>query len=177
MRLTRTFLLKIAFILPCIAVGLLLVVSWFGWAVHKFRGNRIQLSGISFTVPDRYFAKTSSDGRASMWRCDFGVPLWHAAYGFIGIYPHHDGRRIDLQHDLDGLRTILIDQEKLAGMELNAQRKLDTKIGRAVCFQFNSRKGSNVSCFFDNKMISIQYDGSEKFVGDIYELVNSATWG
>jgi hypothetical protein len=139
---------------------------WFGWAMHKFRGNGIQSSGVFFGVPDRYFEKTSSDGRSSMWRCDFGVPLWHATYGFIGIYPHHDGRKFDLQHDLEGLRTILINQEKLAGMNLNAQRKLDTKIGTAVCFQFKSEKRSNVSCFFNNSTMSILYEGSEKFVGD-----------
>ena len=176
MKLTRAFLLKIAVIWSCIAIGLLLVVPWLGWAMHLFRGNGIQLSGVFFTVPDRYFAHTSSDCRASMWRCNFGVPLCHAAYGFIEIVPHHDGRKIDLKRDLDRLKTILINQEKLAGMNLLAQRKLDTKIGTVVCFQFNSEKRSNVSCFFDNSEITILYEGSETFVGDVYELVNSATW-
>jgi len=176
MKLSGRIVGKIALIWLCVAFGLLLIVPWLGWTWHLIHGSTIESSGVLFRVPPRYLARGSSDGRASMWRCEVGVPLWRAPYGFLGIYPHRDRPKIDMKLDLNRLQTILVNQGKLEGMSLDAQRKLQTEAGPAVCFQFKSGRRSSASCFFDNSTLSIQYEGSEKFTGDIYELVNSARW-
>ena len=176
MKVNGKFVGKLALILLCVVFGLLLIVPWLGWTWHLIHGGRVESSGVLFTVPPRYLALESSDGRVSMLRCDFGVPLWRAPYGFLGIYSHRDQPKIDMKLDLNRLQTILVNQEKLEGMSLDTQRKLDTEIGPAFCFHFKSGRRSNVSCFFDNSTLSVQYEGSEKFTGDIYELVNSARW-
>ena len=109
-----------------------------------------------------------------MWRGGFGVPLWRAPYGFIGIYSNPNQHKIDMKLDTDRLQAILVSEEGQEGMVSDAQRKLDTGIGPAVCFQFKSGKRSSVRCFFDNSTLRVRYDGSEEFTGDIYELVSSA---
>jgi len=107
-------------------------------------------------------------------RCDFGVPLSRAPYGFIEIFSHPGGREIDLQRDSDRLEAILVKQEGSEGMNLVAQRKFETAVGRAFCLEFGSGKHSVVNCYFDKSTLSVEYEGSEKFTGDVYEVVNSA---
>ena len=176
MKLNRKSLGKLALVWLCVALGVLLIIPWLGWAWRLIHGDSIESSGALLKVPPRYLAGGSSDGRVSMWRCEFGVPLWPAPYGFLEIYPNPDRRKIDLKLDLNRLQAILISQEGSEGMNLDAQREIGTEVGRAVCFQFKSGKRSSVSCFFDNSTLSVHYDGSEKFAGDVYELVNSARW-
>lgn len=176
MKLNRKSLVKLVLVSLCIPLGVLLIIPWLGWAWRLIRGDSVESSGALFKVPPRYLARGSSDGGVSMLRYEFGVPLWPAPYGFIGIYPNHDRRKIDMKLDLNRLQAILISQEGSEGMNLAAQREIETEVGRAVCFQFRSGKRSNVRCLFNNSALSVQYDGSEKFAGDIYELVNSARW-
>jgi hypothetical protein len=111
-----------------------------------------------------------------MIRCDFGVPFWQAPYGFIGIYQHSHRRNIDLTVDLDRLRAALVNEKKSDGMILNSERKIETGVGTAYCFEFKSERRSGVNCYFDKSSLNVEYEGSEKFAGDIYELVNSARW-
>ena len=172
MRLTRRFVLRTAFALLCISVALLLLVPWIGMASHMFRGSTVGFSGATFSVPIRYWAQTSEKGPATMWRGDFGIPLWRAAYGFIGIYPHD--RRIDKSRDFERLQKILVSEGASSGMSLVAIRELQTQLGDAFCFQFKSQRSSTVSCFFDGGTLGVEYEGSERYVGDVYEVVLSA---
>lgn len=176
MKVSAKSLARIALVWLCVVFILLLIVPWLGWAWRLIHGDSIESSEALFTVPPRYLARKSPDDEVSMWRCEFGVPLWNAPYGFIGIYPNHERRKIDVKLDLNRLQEIVVGQERLEGMTLDRQRDMRTRVGQAVCFEFKSERRSSVRCFFDNSTLSVQYDGSEKFAGDTYELVNSARW-
>lgn len=158
----------------CVGFCAFLVIPWLGWPWHIIHGSTIQTSGVLFEAPPRYFSLTSTDDHPSVMRCDFGIPLWRAPYGFIEIFPHPNGRRLDMETDLDRLQAILVNQERSEGMSLNSRRKMATGVGPAFCFEFESGMRSIVKCYFDKSRLSVEYEGSQKFAGDVYEIVNSA---
>jgi hypothetical protein len=176
MKLNTKSVGKATLIRLCLVFGLLLIIPLLGWPWHLINGGSLESSGVIFKVPSRYFSLDSTDDHPSMMRCGIGFPFWRARYGFMGLHPHPKRHKLDMKVDLDRLLTILVNQERAEGMSLIAQRTVETEIGPAFCFEFRSGARSIIDCYFDGSTLSLDYEGSEKFAGDIYELVNSARW-
>lgn len=174
MRFSANRFKKYALWMVGLPLAFLLAIPWLGWPWHLIHGETIASSGIVFKIPARYFSPIPLDDNPAVMRTDFGLPLWHAPYGFITIFQHRGRHALDFRKDIDRIQSVLVTDERSAGMNLIAQRKFDTAIGEAVCFEFGSDRRSIVDCYFDKSTLSVDYEGSNKFGGDMYEVVNSA---
>jgi hypothetical protein len=153
----------------------LLIVPWLGWMWHLVSGDRATIGGVSVRVLSRYFATTDPDGRISQWRCGFGFPLSHAHYGFVRIHQRVRVPRLQMDADFERVRAIVIAERRSSGMMLRSQQVLQTPAGPAACFEFRGKDGASVVClFFGDHQLTIDYEGDEAFVPDVYEIIRSA---
>jgi hypothetical protein len=165
---------KCATVIALVALAALVIVSQLGTLWHLLHGRQVELAGVTFTLPRAYLARWTSKGNLTMYRLDFGRPVWPAPYGGIGVYPRLGDRHPDWTHNFEYLASAVIAAQRPDGMQFVGERNLDTAAGRAYCFRFRSTRSSRVVCSFENYAHLVLFDGSEKYVSDAYELTGSA---
>jgi len=109
-----------------------------------------------------------------MWRTDFGIPVWRASYGEIGLYPNPKTRPIEVSRDFERVQAVLVEQARSASMSPIGYRKLRSNAGDVYCFEFRSNKLSSVVCLFDHTTLSVRFDGAPNYMDDVFEVVSSA---
>jgi len=176
-KLTRAAV-RYALIAAGCVLCVLLVVPQLGVIWQLVHGNTVDFAGSQFSVPRRYLVQRHADGHISMWRADFGVPLWPAPFGFIGMSESHALRKVSSASDSGHIRSVLVAQEQSTGMSLSSEQTIRTGLGDAHCFHFRSENsGSTVTCVFEHGRIYARFHGSQKYAADFYDVVRSACRG
>ncbi len=152
-----------------------------GFFWHLLHTSRVTIGKYSFTVPPKYFLK-SSEGRLTFLRLSPALPLISeksistgpfAKQSIIGIYEHEEVQERPNSDDAYiRLKELLTNDAKRDGFTFQSERTLTTKVGPVYCLQFDDSEAAEVRCFLDQGRIRLFFDGERRFADDLYLVLS-----
>lgn len=167
---SRRNLVIVAGTATTVLLGTLALFTQLGPIWHLFNHEAQRISSWTVRVPRAYYVR-SSNSNLSMFRHDFGVPLWSAPYAHIYLseHPAAIGRGRGPAH----LGNAVAAAAESEGLSIRSKQAINTPVGQAYCYELAERSSTiiDIRCFINQGELSVFYYGAPKFQHEFYTFL------